>query len=148
MDENKATENIDNTNIMSHDQYNKVLSQTMSSIKYCLVLGVVYAFFHTYRVSIYYLYAKEFNPESYQLYLLIYGFPVWAGFASVIYSSLGNKYGYDFMLNILCLFKCIGVLLESFATNFWILFLGVMINQVVFILAKIKFTLNAIRYDK
>lgn len=81
-------------------------------------------------MSIYILYANEFNHSEQELYLLLYGFLFWNGMASLIYSSLGNQYGFDLMLTVLLFLQCIGVLLEAVATNFFVLFMGIMIAQV------------------
>eukprot|EP01084_Bolivina_argentea_P167479 290659_1 len=113
-----------------NEEYNHILRNSTSTIKKCFLLGIVYAFFHTNRVSIYFLYANEFNPTSSQLYLLLYGFPFWNGIASLLYASLCNQYGYDIILIMLTILQCIGVFLESIASNFWMLFCGVIIAQI------------------
>eukprot|EP01083_Nonionella_stella_P040245 109344_1 len=76
------------------------------------------------------LYAEEFNPTAAQIALLLYGIKFWNDIASLLYSALANQYGYDVVLTLLLLLQCVAVLLESIATNFWVLFAGASLGQV------------------
>ena len=113
-----------------HQLYRDVLQESIKSVKYYFICGAITAYLHTNRVSIYVLYADEFNPSSLQLSLLLYGFNFWNGIAALLYSNMANMYGYDRMISILLLIQLIGVGLEAFATSFTMLFIGIIIAQI------------------
>eukprot|EP01083_Nonionella_stella_P266466 901396_1 len=112
------------------EQYRNVLSLSKKSAMQFFVAGTVYTFFHTNRMAIYLLYAEEFNTTQLQIVLLLYGSNFWNGCASLLYGALANQYGYDVMLSLLLVLQCTAVLLESIASSFWVLFVGIMLGQV------------------
>eukprot|EP01084_Bolivina_argentea_P194065 332934_1 len=128
--ENTDIQNPTNKNEAKVEMYNKILSKSILSVKHCMLLGILYSFFHSGRASIYILYANQFNPPPIGLYFLLYGFCFWNGVASLLYCNIGNQYGYDWTLMINLLLQCIGVLLESLSINFWMLFVGIITAQV------------------
>ena len=110
--------------------YDQVLEETINSVKKYFFCGAVCGYLHTNRVAIYVLYANEFKPTPFQLSLLLYAFNFWNGIAALLYSSMGNKYGYDKIIVIVLFIQCIGVGLEAFAISFSMLFIGILLSQI------------------
>ena len=76
-------------------KYQDILALSKKSVTQFFMAGVVYSFFHTNRMSIYVLYAQEFNPSSLEIAFLLYGSNFWNGIAAILYGAMANHYGYD-----------------------------------------------------
>ena len=122
--------NLTGLHMTMQDQYEHVITTSKKSVIHFFVAGAVYSFFHTNRMSVYLLYAEEFNPSTLQIAFLLYGEEFWNGIACLIYGALANQYGYDRLLICLLVLQCIAVGLESIATSFYVLFAGIILGQV------------------
>ena len=110
--------------------YEETLTASKRTVAHLFVSGIVYSFFNMSRLSIYILYADSLGANSTQLALLLYCSWFWSGITTLLYASMGNKWGYDTMLVALLILQCIAVLMEALAQSFWVLFVGTMTGQV------------------
>eukprot|EP01084_Bolivina_argentea_P134060 236536_1 len=111
-------------------RHEAILQESKSTVTYFIVCALFTSFLRSSRTNVWILYARVFYLEtSTNIAWVLYGGTMFSGISALFYSSVADYIGYDKMMVILLLLKCIGVLLECIGIDFSLLIIGYLLTS-------------------
>eukprot|EP01083_Nonionella_stella_P248862 861152_1 len=113
-----------------HKSYKKALQASLKSVHFYFIIAGSVNFLYSSRQTVWVEYASTFeNSSTRSISLILFADAILTGFVGIGFCTLGDHIGFDKSITYKLALITIGCILEAFATNFTVLWIGFLLSQ-------------------